>query len=85
MKFLLFMIVFTLITIFILWMVFRPAKPKALKKSKRPTKQIARKKTTAKPVPRYLSTEEKQKIVTTLLKKDPEVVSKVIKQWLREK
>jgi flagellar biosynthesis/type III secretory pathway M-ring protein FliF/YscJ len=85
MTFLLFMTVFTLITIFILWMVFRSAKPKVIKKSKRPTKQITSKKTTVKPVSDYPNAEQKQKIITELMKKDPVVVSKVIKKWLREK
>ena len=77
------MVVFAFILTLILWLVFRPAKPQ--KKSKRPVKKIAQPKHTAKSVSKYFSQEQRQEIGIAIMKQDPEVVSKVIKQWLREK
>ena len=87
MEFILFMIGFAMVLVFILWMIFRPGKSKPAKKTKRKTKKTLPKTTTnaalnsESDVP---SDEVMKKVATEILKKNPEVVSHVVKQWLRK-
>ena len=91
MAFTLFMIVFALILVLILWLLFRPGKPQPVKKAKRQMKKMQPKgkppTTTNSPlnaesdVP---SDDHMKEIATELLKKNPKIVSHVVKQWLRE-
>ncbi|MBT5028158.1 MAG: hypothetical protein HOH38_04470 [Nitrospinaceae bacterium] len=85
MTFLQFMVIFTLVIVFAIWIIFRPTQPK--KKNIRPTrKALPGKKPARKNIKKdaFPNAEQKQKIATELLKRDPEVVSQVIKKWLRE-
>jgi flagellar biosynthesis/type III secretory pathway M-ring protein FliF/YscJ len=79
------MTIFTLIIIFALWMILRSTQPK--KNIIRPKKKVLPKKNSARKNIKkavFPNAEQKQKIATELLKKDPEVVSQVIKKWLLE-
>jgi len=89
MAFTLFMIGFALVLVFILWMIFRPRKPQPAKKIKRQAQKIPPKvKTPAienRPLNSGVQDDEYMKVVATeLMKKNPEIVSHVVKQWLRK-
>lgn len=89
MAFTLFMIGFALVLVFILWMIFRPRKPKPTKKAKRQAQKIPPKvKTPAienSPLNSGVQDDEYMKVVAMeLMKKNPEIVSHVVKQWLRK-
>ena len=89
MAFFLFMIVFTMALIFLLWLAFRSKKPRTRKATEK-KKGISRKK---KPPKKIIEEElselptEKELYVsaTKLMKKNPVLVSQVIKRWLKEK
>ena len=88
MTFILFMIGFAIVLFLIFWMIFRPGKSQPAKKTKRRTKKTQAKtqtttNTASKSEPEVPSDEDMKKIATELLKKNPEVVSHVVKQWLR--
>ena len=89
MAFILFMIGFAMILTLIIWMIFRTGKPKPAKKTKQRAKKSSTKAKIAtskalKSEPDLPSDEDMKKIATELLKKNPEVVSHVVKQWLRK-
>jgi flagellar biosynthesis/type III secretory pathway M-ring protein FliF/YscJ len=91
MAFILFMISFALVLVFILWMIFRPGKPQPTKKTKRQAKKIPPKVKTPATENSPLNTEPEapsdefmKEVATELLKKNPQVVSHVVKQWLRK-
>ena len=90
MTFFIFMAILALALIFALWLVFQPGKPRPRKKIKQTTKKIPRRKKTLgisplKSASDFPSGEQLRKNATELLKKNPEVVSRVIRKWLREK
>jgi hypothetical protein len=89
MAFTLFMIGFALVLVLILWMIFRPGKPQPAKKTKRQAKKIPPKvkipATENSPINSDGPSDDFMKVVATeLLKKNPEIVSHVVKQWLRK-
>lgn len=91
MAFTLFMIGFAMVLVLILWMIFRPKKSKPAKKTKSKAKKIPQKVKTQAIVKSPVNTEpdvpsdEFMKVVATeLLKKNPQIVSHVVKQWLRK-
>ena len=89
MAFTLFMIGFALVLVFILWMIFRPRKPQPAKKTKRQAqKKPPKVKAPAienSPLNSGVQDDEYMKVVATeLMKKNPEIVSHVVKQWLRK-
>ena len=89
MAFILFMIGFAMILTLILWMIFRTGKSNPAKKTKQRAKKTSSKARTAtnkalKSEPDLPSDEDMKKIATELLKKNPEVVSHVVKQWLKK-
>ncbi len=84
----LFMIGFALALILILWLIFRLGKSRPSKKLKSPTKKISQRKKgnrTLKPELVSPTGEQLRENAMKLLKKNPEVVSQVIRQWLRNK
>jgi hypothetical protein len=85
MEFIIFMIVFAFVLTFILWQVIKPRKPS--KKPKRQTKKIppAKKITPEKPKPVLSNSDVRRIIATELFKRNPEVVTQVVKQMLRKK
>ena len=90
MVFFLSMTVFALSLIFFLWLIFRSGKFQPRKKIKQTTKKIPRREKTPgisplKSASDFPSGEQLRKNATELLKKNPEVVSRVIRKWLREK
>lgn len=92
MEFILFMVGFAMVLVLILWMIFRPKKSQPAKKNKSQAKKLPPKvKTQAiakSPIntePDVPSDEFMKEIATELLKKNPQVVSHVVKQWLRKK
>lgn len=87
MAFFLFMVAFTCSLGFILWLIYRTKKPKVKKRTKLTSKKTphAKKGNSQKPEPTFPSDEQLRKNATELLKKNPEVVTYVVKQWLREK
>ena len=88
MQFILLMTSFALALILILWLIFRSGKSRHSKKLKSRTKKIAQRKKgnrTLKPEPISPTGEQLRDNATKLLKKNPEVVSQVIRQWLRDK
>ncbi len=92
MAFILFMIGFALVLVLILWMIFRPKKPQPTKKTKRQPKKIpaktktpATEKAALNSEPEVPSDEYMKVIATELMKKNPEIVSHVVKQWLRKR
>ncbi|MBT3366772.1 MAG: hypothetical protein HN472_01400 [Nitrospina sp.] len=91
-KFIIFMVVFALLLTLILWFIFRSGKNQPIKKLKKQTKKIPTKKKASLPASNpekpksVLSNEEVRRIIATeLFKRNPEVVTHVVKQWLREK
>lgn len=82
MTFILFMIVLALFVILVFWLVFRPGSPQPAKKPKPSTKKVQRA-IASKPAPLPVTGEQLRNNAMKLLKKNPEVVSKVVKQWLR--
>ena len=92
MKFIIFMVVFAFLLTFMIWQIFKPGKPKPSKKPKRQTKKLPASKKVLpsagkplKPKPVLSNTEVRRIIATELFKRNPEVVTHVVKQWLREK
>ncbi|MBT3921072.1 MAG: hypothetical protein HOF21_00695 [Nitrospina sp.] len=98
MKFILFMVAFALLLTFILWLIFRSEKPKPVKKTKKLAKKTSPRKNSPPKTTSPVKTnnpidfeaeipdeEMMKKVATELLKKNPEIVSYVVKQWLREK
>jgi len=90
MAFILFMIGFAMVLVLILWMIFRPRKSHP-KKTKSQAKKIPQKvkpqaivKSPVKTEPDIPSDEFMKEVATELLKKNPQVVSHVVKQWLRK-
>jgi flagellar biosynthesis/type III secretory pathway M-ring protein FliF/YscJ len=86
MEFIIFMVIFALLLTSILWQIFKPGKPKRQKKKLPTSKKVPPPASSpAKPKP-VLSNEEVRRIIATeLFKRNPEVVTQVVKQWLREK
>lgn len=92
MAFILFMIGFAMVLVLILWMIFRPKKSQPAKKTnKNQAKKIPPKvktqalvKSPTNTQPDVPSDEFMKEIATELLKKNPQVVSHVVKQWLRK-
>lgn len=87
MAFILFMTGFALILALILWLFFRQKKSRPSKKRKPSPKKIPQRKKggiDSKSAPTPVSSEEMRNNATELLKKNPEVVSQVVKQWLRD-
>ncbi len=91
MAFILFMIGFALVLMLILWVIFRPKKSKPTKKIKSHAKKIppnvktqAIVKSPENTEPDIPSDEFMKEVATELLKKNPQVVSHVVKQWLRK-
>ena len=92
MKFITFMVVFALFLAFSLWQVFKPGKRKPSKKLKRQTKKLPTSKKAlppagdpAKPKSVLSNAEVRRIIATELFKRNPDVVTHVVKQWLKEK
>ena len=92
MEFIIFMIVFAFVLTFILWLFFRSGEPQPSKKTIRKTKQLSPGKKTPTPAiiplnpkPVIPNLEFKKKVATEILKRNPEIVTAVIKKWLREK
>lgn len=92
MAFSLFMIAFAFLLTLILWVIFKPRKRQPAKKTKRQVKKIPAKKKPQPPIndplnpkPVVPSQEFKRKVATELLKRNPDIVTQVVKQWLREK
>ncbi len=81
MTFFIFMAILALALIFALWLVFQPGKPRPRKKIKQATKKIP----PTKPDPNRRRKVFKKQVATELLKRNPDIVAAVIKQWLREK
>ena len=81
MTFFIFMAILALALIFALWLVFQPGKPRPRKKIKQATKKIP----PTKPDPNHRRKVFKKQVATELLKRNPDIVAAVIKQWLREK
>ena len=84
MTFFIFMAILALALIFALWLVFQPGKPRPRKKIKQTTKKLPAN-SPAKPDPNQRRKVFKRQVATELLKRNPEIVSAVIRQWLREK
>jgi hypothetical protein len=92
MEFIIFMIVFAFVLTFIFWLIFRSGKSQPSKKTIHKTKKLPPRKKTPTPAiiplnpkPVIPSLEFKKKVATELLKRNPEIVTAVIKKWLREK
>ena len=86
MTFFKFMGILALTLILIYWLVFRSNKSRRRKKIKQTTKKIPPTKPSAvKPDPNLRRKEFKRQVATELLKRNPDIVAAVIKQWLREK
>jgi flagellar biosynthesis/type III secretory pathway M-ring protein FliF/YscJ len=92
MKFIIFMVVFALFLAFSLWQVFKPGKRKPAKKLKRQAKKLPPSKKVAasasdpsKPKSVLSNAEVRRIIATELFKRNPDVVTHVVKQWLKEK
>jgi len=84
MTFFIFMSSLALTLIFVLWLIFRSVKTRPRKKNKQTTKKIPAN-SPAKPDPNQRRKVFKRQVATELLKRNPEIVSAVIRQWLREK
>ena len=84
MTFFIFMSILALTLIFVLWLIFRSVKPRPRKKFKQTTKKLPAN-SPAKPDPNQQRKVFKRQVATELLKRNPEIVSAVIRQWLREK
>ena len=84
MTFFIFMSILALTLIFALWLIFRSVKPRPRKKIKQTTKKLPAN-SPAKPDPNQRRKVFKRQVATELLKRNPEIVSAVIRQWLREK
>ena len=84
MTFFIFMSILALTLIFVLWLIFRSVKPRLRKKIKQTTKKLPAN-SPAKPDPNQRRKVFKRQVATELLKRNPEIVSAVIRQWLREK
>ena len=86
MTFFIFMAILALALIFALWLVFQLGKPRPRKKIKQATKKIPpTEPSPAKPDPNRRRKVFKKQVATELLKRNPDIVAAVIKQWLREK
>lgn len=90
MAFILFMIGLALAVTLVLWLIFRSGKPRPTKKP--PTKKKPRRKkrpttgnTPFNPAQALENSEQLRKNAVELLKKNPQVISQVVRQWLREK
>ena len=81
MTFSIFMGILVLLLISIFWVAFKPRKPRPQKKIKQKTKKLP----PAKPDPNVRRKRFKEQVATELLKRNPDIVAAVIKQWLREK
>jgi len=84
MAFILFMTCFALALILILWLIFRSGKSSPTKKIKSPPKKKSQKKKVD-TTPVSPTGEQLRDNAIKLLKKNPKVVSQVVRQWLREK
>jgi len=77
-------LVLLLISIFVV--IFQPRKSRPRKKIKQKTKKLpATEPGPAKPDPNERRKRFKEQVATELLKRNPDIVAAVIKQWLREK
>ena len=92
MEFTLFMTGFALALALILWLILRSGKSRSVKRNRASTKSLsqrknspAKEKTDLKPSPNQPNRELLRKNATDLLKKNPDVVREVVRQWMREK
>lgn len=76
-------LLFAAVVLYILWVLFKPRKPVKKKIRKKTTPALKRK--DKKEQATLRSADQTRKKRTEQMKKDPEIVSRVVRYWLNEK